>query len=123
MSGCRGPVEQDSKIQRVYVWCLGNQEPNLVEYIEHGLEEEGVHWAVQSGFDDDEISVAYEAALESSLKIGMSVSPDARIVLHHKQLPDDEPLFDVAAVTPAIARKIGANSARLAKGTPFKPIN
>lgn len=101
--------------------CLGADEPEWVEYIENGIEEEGVSWFVQSGFDGDCITVAHEAAIGSSLKIGVSVS-ESRIVVHHKQLPEDRPVFDVAPVTAAAARKLGSNAARLAKGTPLKPV-
>lgn len=121
MSGCRGPIDQQGEIPRVHVRCLDNAEPECLEYIEHGLEEEGVSWVIQSGFVDDEIAVAYEAALDSTLKIGVSVS-ESRIVIHHKQLPNEEPLFDVTDVTATDARSLGSNSARLAKGTPLKPV-
>lgn len=121
MSGCRGPIEQDDEIPRVHVRCLGDEVPELVEYIEHGLEEEGVSWVVQTGFDGDSVAVAYDAAMESALKIGVSVT-GSRVVIHHKQLPDGDPVFDVTDVTTESARRLGSNAARLAKGTPLKPI-
>lgn len=119
MSGCRGPIDQKDAIPRVHVRCLDDTEPEWLEYIEHGLEEEGVSWVVQFGFENDDVAVAYDAALDSSLKIGVSVS-ESRIVIHHKQLPAESPLFDIRAVTIADARRLGSNSARLAKGTPLK---
>lgn len=122
MSGCRGPIDQSDERPRVFIWCIGDHEPEWIKYIEHGIEEESVSWVVRSGFDGDTVSVAYKAALESSLKVGMSVSHDSRVVIHHKQLPDDDPVFDVSEVTPETARKLGSNSARLAKGIPFKTV-
>jgi hypothetical protein len=122
MSGCRGEVEANDEIPRVFVWCVGEQIPEIVQYLEHGIEEEGVSWLVKGGYDGKSVSIAHEAALDSSLKIGISVTPDTRVVVHHKQLPNDEPMFDVAGVAPETARKLGSNSARLAKGTPLKPI-
>lgn len=122
MSGCRGPIKQDDDIPRVYVWCIGAQEPDPIEYIEHGIEEEGVSWIVQSGYDGDSVSVAYEASVTSSLDIGVCVTPDSRVVVHHKQLPESKPIFDISGVTANIARKLGSNSARLAKGTPLKTV-
>lgn len=121
MSGCHGPVDEQDEIPRVHVRCLDDAEPEWLEYVEHGLEEEGVSWVVQFGFAGREVAVAYGAALDSALKIGVSVSA-SRIVVHHKQLPDEEPLFDVSDVTAADARCLGSNSARLAKGTPLKPV-
>jgi hypothetical protein len=123
MSGCRGPVNQDDEIPRIFVWCIGDQIPESVEHIEHGLEEEEVSWVVRSGFDGQSVSVAYEASMNSPLKIGVGVTPDGRIVVHHKQLPDNDPVFDVTGVDTTTARKLGSNSARLAKGTPLKSVN
>lgn len=122
MSGCRGEIDADDEIPRVSVRCVGEQVPDAVQYIEYGIEEEGVSWIVKRGYDRETVSVAYKAALNSSLKIGISVTPDARVVVHHKQLRDDDPVFDVSGVTAETARKLGSNSARLAKGTPLKPI-
>lgn len=122
MSGCRGPIDTDDEVPRIFVWCIGDKEPEAVQYIEHGIEEEGVSWVVQRGYEGDGVNVAHEASTNSSLKIGVSVTHDSRVVVHHKQLPDADPLFDVDEVTPETARKLGSNSARLAKGTPLKPV-
>lgn len=122
MSGCRGPIDQDDEVPRVFVWCIGEGIPDHVEHIEHGLEEEGVSWAVRSGFDGEGMSVAFEASMNSPLKIGVAVTPEGRVVIHHKQLPEDDPVFDVAGVDATTARKLGSNSARLAKGTPLKSV-
>lgn len=122
MSGCRGPVEQDDDVPRVFVWCLGDGTPGQVDHIEHGLEEEGVSWAVRTGFEGESVAVAHEASVSSPLEIGVGVTQGGRVVVHHKQLPDDNPVFDVAEASGTTARKLGSNSARLAKGTPLKPV-
>jgi hypothetical protein len=121
MSDCRGPVDQNEEIPRVHVRCVGDEEPEWVQYIEHGIEEEGVSWLVEFGFDGDSVDIAYDAALESDLKIGVSVY-ESRVVVHHKELSDDSPVFDVSEVDAGVARKLGSNSARLAKGTPLKTV-
>ncbi|EMA59576.1 glycerol dehydratase reactivase beta/small subunit family protein [Halorubrum lipolyticum] len=121
MSGCRGEIEADDEIPRIFIRCLSDDIPELVQYIEHGIEEEGVSWVVQHGYDGDGVAVAHEASYDSSLKIGVSVH-DSRVVIHHKQLPSDDPLFDIDQTSPETARKLGSNSARLAKKTPLKPI-
>jgi len=121
MSGCRGPIERDDDVPRIHVRCVGETEPEWLEHVEYGMEEEDVSWVVQSGFDGDDVAVAYEA-IESSLEIGLSVSEDSRVVIHHKQLPDGDPMFDVQDISPSLARTLGTNSARLAKGTPLKSV-
>ncbi len=122
MSGCRDSVETDNGVPRVHVRCLGDREPELVAFIEHGIEEEGVSWVVQSGFEDDVVAIAHEAAVASSLDIGVCVTANSRAVVHHKRLADDDPIFDVSDAAPERARRLGSNAARLAKGTPLKPI-
>lgn len=123
MTECRGPVDQNDDVPGVHVSCVGDvtAEPEWVAYLEHGMEEEGVPWLVQFGADESGVATAYDAAVESPLKIGVSVS-DTRIVVHHKQLPPDSPVFDVDAVTAEAARALGSNAARLAKGTPLKTV-
>lgn len=122
MSGCRGEIEPGDEVPRVFVRCIGDRTPSLVQYIEHGIEEEGVSWAVQPGYDGAAAAVAHRAAMDSKLKIGVCVAADGRVVVHHKQLLNDDPLFDVAEPTPDDARKLGSNAARLAKRMPLKPI-
>lgn len=111
----------DDGIPRIYVRCLGETNSKWVESVENGIEEEGVPWAVESGFEGDSVAVAHEAAVESPLKIGVAVS-DTRLVVHHKHLDADAPLFDVSGVTADSARRLGSNAARLAKGTPLRPV-
>jgi hypothetical protein len=124
MSECRGPVDQDDDVPCVHVRCLDepDAEPEWVKYLEHGLEEEGVPWLVEFEATDDSVAAAHGAALASSLKIGVSVH-ETRIVVHHKQLPDDDPVFDVSGPTASDARDLGSNAARLAKGTPLKSVS
>ncbi|WP_254537015.1 glycerol dehydratase reactivase beta/small subunit family protein [Halomarina litorea] len=120
MGGDPRPDGGGDDVPRILVRC--GDESRLVSHVEHGIEEDGVPWAVESGATGDGVSVAFEAARASSLKIGVSVLGD-RVVVHHKQLPDDDPLFDVREVSTATARKLGSNAARLAKGTPLKPLD
>ncbi|WP_435079060.1 glycerol dehydratase reactivase beta/small subunit family protein [Halococcus sp. AFM35] len=123
MSGCRGPIETDDEIPRIHVWCLGDREPESVAFVERGIEEEGVSWVVGSEFEGNAAVVAHEAAIASSLGIGVCVAPDPRIVVHDERLPDNDPIFDAFDTSPECARRLGSNAARLAKGTSLKPIS
>ncbi len=114
--------ENGADVPCIVIRYAGCEKITEVSHVEYGIEEEGVPWTVQQGYGGDGITVARGAAADSSLRIGVSVTPDSRIVVHHKRLPDDEPVFDIADVTAETARKLGANSARLAKGTPFKTV-
>ena len=114
--------ETNDELPRIIVRCIGKDEISEVEYIEYGIEEEGVPWTVQQGYEGDSTVVAHSAAADSPLKVGVSITPELRVVVHHQQLDSDAPVFDISKVTAETARKLGSNSARLAKGTPFKLI-
>jgi len=120
----RGPTDPDD-VPRVSVRWLGETDTVWVEHVEHGLEEEGVPWVVcaASGADADldPVTLAHEAAVESTLKIGVAVHP-TRIAVHHARLAVEEPVYDVSKVDATLARTLGTNAARLAKGTPLRPI-
>lgn len=120
----------DGDVPRILVRYLGS-EP-LIEPLEHGIEEEGVPWAIERIEADDSGSdrqrtgstaVAHQAASDSGLKIGIGVSPDGEIALHHARLPEDDPLFSVADAAASEARTVGTNAARLAKHMPLKPLD
>lgn len=113
------PRSDGDDAPRILVRC--DETSDVVAQVEHGIEEDGVPWAVEDGVTGDSVAVAHEAARTSSLKIGVSVLDD-RIVVHHRQLPAADPLFDVRGATAVTARKLGSNAARLAKGTPLKPV-
>lgn len=120
-----------SGVPRILLRAPGAADGTVAQ-VERGIEEEGVPWAVRSegsespreGSDSprDGVALAHEAATASSLKIGVSVIDD-RVVVHHGRLPADDPLFDESEVSAALARRLGSNAARLAKGTPLKPVD
>lgn len=121
----------DGDIPRIIVRSLGSEE-SVIDQLERGIEEEGVPWTVQRVEADDSGSdpqptnstaVAHRAASDSGLKIGIGVSADGELALHHARLPDDDPLFSVADATTSEARAVGTNAARLAKHMPLKPLD
>ncbi|MFC7008443.1 glycerol dehydratase reactivase beta/small subunit family protein [Halalkalicoccus salilacus] len=121
----------DGDVPRIIVRSLGSDD-SAIDQLERGIEEEGVPWTVQrveaddSGSDcqsDNSTAVAHQAASDSGLKIGIGVSEDGELALHHARLPEDDPLFNVANATAREARTVGTNAARLAKHMPLKPLD
>jgi hypothetical protein len=115
---------------RIIVRYVGT-EPSAIKWVEHGVEEEGVPWSIRSLEEESDIDhsenrlveLAYQAASDSRLKIGVVISQDDDIVLHHARLPADEPLFSVVTATRVEAKTIGTNAARLAKRMPLKSLD
>lgn len=130
MNDREGTVPTDGDVPRIIVRSLSSG--SLIEQLERGIEEEGVPWAVQRLEADDSDSdrqrtgsaaVAHQAASDSGLKIGIGVSADGELALHHARLPEDDPLLSVTNATASEARTVGTNAARLAKHMPLKPLN
>jgi len=86
-----------------------------------GLEEEGVPYEVRAGDDGPPAALAKQAADRSALNVGICVGGRGEVILHHQDLPEETPLFEVA---PGQGRRIrllhlGINAARLVKGQPL----
>ncbi|MCI1553205.1 MAG: glycerol dehydratase reactivase beta/small subunit family protein [Levilactobacillus sp.] len=88
----------------------------------NGIEEEQIPFSLQSIAVKDTVSRAYQAALASRLSVGIAYD-NKRYVIHYKNLPEQEPLFDVTVVDAKQLRALGANAARLVKGIPFKNLS
>jgi len=88
----------------------------------YGMEEEEIPFEIfelDSGYDL--CHAAYQAAVESSLSVGVAMDQHS-VILHYKSLPEQEPLFKVSTNDLAEVMKLGTNAARLVKGIPFKPL-
>lgn len=97
---------------------------DVLDFVEYGIEEEGVPWKIERIPRDELLTVAHMAAEDSRLGIGIASGDEnpSRIVLQHERMPEEQPIFDLSSPTTAQARILGANSARLAKRTPLKRI-
>src|SRR4051794_14481335 len=87
-----------------------------------GMEEEGIPCEVQECPTGEAVGVAKEAALMSPLNVGIGVDGvRGTIVLHHRDLPADQPLFilNLRDAKPAELRRLGINAARLVKSEPL----
>jgi hypothetical protein len=70
------------------------------------------------------VALAKEAAQMSPLNVGIGVDGrDGTVALHHRDLPEYEPLFVLKAteVESRELRRMGINAARLVKGEPLVP--
>lgn len=116
----------DGDVPQISIQYSGSK-PITVEYIEYGIEEEGVPWSTRSVEDETPFGrtateVAYRAASDSGLKIGIGIAPDGTHTIHHARLPPEDPIANVNPTTNAQARTIGTNAARLAKRMALEPI-
>jgi hypothetical protein len=87
-----------------------------------GLEEEGIPFELQEAAQGNAVALAKEAAHMSPLNVGIAVSgAEQAIVLHHRDLPADQPLFVINLRSAALRdlRRLGINAARLVKAEPL----
>ncbi len=95
---------------------------NGIEAVLWGIEEEGVPYEIRGiVFAESTAELAKEAAQNSALNVGIAVSQNGEIVLHHRDLPVGMPLFVLSAgnLQPSQLRRLGTNAGRLAKGRPL----
>lgn len=93
-----------------------------IGYILWGLEEEEIPAEIEEVEEKPLKILAKQAADGSKLNVGIGISgTDQMAVLHHRDLPVDQPLFSMAAdgFNMTQLRLLGANAARLAKGNPL----
>lgn len=98
---------------------LNKKLPQNLTPLLNGMEEEQIPFTMMTSDESSAVDRAYQAAVASRLSVGISFD-DQQIVVHYKNLKQNEPLFVVPIDNPMNIRKIGANAARLVKGVPFK---
>jgi hypothetical protein len=87
-----------------------------------GLEEEGIPWECKQTGAGQIVDLAKQAADLSKLNVGIAIDGETGcVVLHHRDLPSEKPLFFLTAneVEAGTLRQLGTNAARLVKGNPL----
>ncbi len=92
-----------------------------IEPVLWGIEEEGAPFELQDAWNESATTLAKEAANGSALNVGIAMSETGEIVLHHRDLPGDSPLFAFSAgsLEREGLRRLGVNAGRLVKGLPL----
>jgi hypothetical protein len=106
----------------VRISILGSVPETIIRCICWGLEEEGIPAEIQKVSNGRTLLLAKQAADASNLNVGICIDGDSeKIVLHHRDLPSDKPLFVLTAEDFRVnrLRTLGTNAARLVKGEPL----
>ena len=83
-----------------------------------GLEEEGLLYDISKRNSKDVKTLAYDAAAESILKVGIGVTSESAD-MQIKNCHIDKPIFLLRNPSKSACRSLGANSARAVKGGIF----
>lgn len=106
----------------VRISVMGSVPETIIQNIRWGLEEEGIPAEIRKVSNGPTLLLAKQAADASKLNVGICINGDSeKIVLHHRDLPGDKPLFVLTAEDFHITRlrTLGTNAARLVKGEPL----
>lgn len=104
----------------IYIFCNKNEENNsLINQIGYGIEEEGIPFKIFFKKEKSPYKLAYNAAQESKLGIGIGVNNE-QVLLQMKKLKEKEPVFNITVKDLEAAKLMGINAARLEKKIPFK---
>jgi len=106
----------------VRISVMGSVPEAVIQCICWGLEEEGIPAEIQKVSNGPTLLLAKQAADASKLNVGICINGDSeKIVLHHRDLPSEKPLFVLTAEDfhATRLRILGTNAARLVKGEPL----
>lgn len=104
----------------IYIFCNKNKKKRkLINQIGYGIEEEGIPFKVFLKEENSVNKLAYNAAQESRLGIGIGINND-QVLLQMKKLKRNNPVFDKEIKNQSQAKIMGINAARLEKKIPFK---
>lgn len=117
------PLDLTSRPQ-IYFYIPHGLAIEVIQPFLYGLEEEGIPFQIEERTIDHLFQVAYDAAIQSTLDVGISCDCNDA-VLHHKNLKTDEPYMILTRFQTRPKeqlKRFGGNAARLVKGIPFKEI-
>ena len=104
---------------KIYV-NSGLNSSTLIDELIIGAEEEGVPCEVDSAVEGSAVALAFKAAVDSVLGVGLGVDRDGTVAVHYNKLPEDKPLFTMNyRIDGEKLRDLASNAARLVKGMPF----
>jgi len=98
----------------------GLYNPMLIQELIIGAEEEGVPCEVSADTEGAAVALAFKAAADSVLGVGLGIDRGGTAAVHYNKLPEDSPLFTLNYhIDGEKLRGLASNAARLVKGVPF----
>jgi len=98
----------------------GLYNPTLVQELVIGAEEEGVPCEIGTDTEGSAAALAFRAAADSVLGVGLGIDRGGTAAVHYNKLPEDRPLFTLNYhIDGEKLRGLASNAARLVKGVPF----
>lgn len=108
-----------SRSERPVVVISYAGESEALRDVRAGLEEEGVPARAEPAEAGEVVALAHEAARRSPLDVGVGLTADGSVCVHHAKLAPETPAL---TGNRASARVCGHNAARLVVGIPLKDL-
>lgn len=105
----------------IHVGLTDGLDGRFYHWVAVGAEEEGVPCRKDLTTGTDPVAVAYSAAQNSRLGVGIGAG-SSLVVLHESHMPPDRPVltFEVKSAPEGTCRLIGGNAARLVMRVPLR---
>ncbi|HEU4481408.1 MAG TPA: glycerol dehydratase reactivase beta/small subunit family protein [Actinomycetota bacterium] len=120
-------VADDNPDRPVILVSLAREvDEDLYKWVAVGAEEEGIPCRLapaEEADDSDVAALAYEAAQNSRLGVGVGVVPD-RVAVHERHMPAAQPVLAPELEedhAERVCRSAGSNAARLVIRAPLRP--
>ena len=105
----------------VWIFKDPSVDPKGYQPVLWGLEEEGIPYEIREASRGGAVDLARQAAHGSPLDVGIAIGEGGEVILHHRDLPAETPLFSLenGHLKPGQLRRLGMSAARLVKRQPL----
>jgi hypothetical protein len=116
-------MNESERKPAILVFLDGNLNEGEITDILYGIEEEGIPYRVRTETLSNPFDLAYQAAQESTLSVGIGCSRN-EIILTQRNISKMKYIMKIKFKDSARhKRSLGVNAARLVKGNAFKDLD
>lgn len=118
------PMLSPNQKPAIHLYILGPVEQSCLSQLGFGMEEEGIPFDCLNHHADSSVSLldlAHQASQASPLSVGLAMDREG-IYLHYRNLKTEDFLYyfrNYSKESKEVLRILGANAARLVKGSPL----
>lgn len=115
-------MSEDKRKPAILILLNSNLDEEILTEVLHGIEEEGIPFRIKKDTLNNPFDLAYQAALESNLSVGIGCSNN-ELILTQRSISQDKCIMKIKiSDSNEHKRSFGVNSARLVKGNAFKDL-
>lgn len=112
-------IDYKMRAPSIHIYFPSNLKSESFKDLLYGIEEEGLPFLLETKEGSDAVDLAYAAAQDSVLGVGIGLDGNGNACLHFQKLKPKKPLFELTSYSGFQLRVLGTNAARLVKRMPF----